>query len=154
MPDQNHNLGPLAATEEDLRALLREVASLKHQADLSARKTHDEFARLLLDVIEVLDGFDRTLALIEPRLTEAEPRVRKWISSFRSVRRNLASQLESHEVIPIVAPDGCVIPGQHRVIETREQAGTGDGTILEEVVAGYLWRGEVLRQSEVVAVRN
>ena len=27
-------------------------------------------------------------------------------------------------------------------------------SLLEEVVAGYLWRGEVLRQSEVVAVKN
>jgi molecular chaperone GrpE (heat shock protein) len=154
MTSLEHKESLIDPIEQDLRALMRQVASLRTQVDRESRDAHKEQARLLLDVIEVLDAFDRTLALIEPHLDAAEPRARKWVASFGSIRRKLASQLAAHGVERIESPEGMVVPGHHRVTETRELVGSRDGFILEEVLTGYLWNGELLRASEVVAVKN
>lgn len=142
------------AIEESTVALMREVDQLKRGLGATTEKTRKDQAELLLDILEVMDSFERVFANVEPRLESAERQARIWVGNFRSVRRVLDNLLKKHGVAPIEAPDRMAIAGLHTIVETREQLDMDDGTILEETQRGYLWQGKVLRKALVVAVKN
>jgi molecular chaperone GrpE len=142
------------AIQESIIVLMLEVDGLKRNLNTTAEKARKDQAQLLLELLEVLDSFERVFANIEPRLEGADRQARIWVGNFRSVRRVLDNLLETHGVAPIESPDRVAIPGLHTIVETREQSDMDDGTILEETQRGYLWQGTVLRKALVVAVKN
>ena len=142
------------AIQESTISLIREVDRLKRDLKGTEEKARKEQAQLLLELLDVLDSFERVFANIEPRLESADKQARIWVGNFRSVRRVLDSLLRTHGVAPIESPDRVATPGLHTIIETREQLDMDDGTILEETQHGYLWQGKVLRKALVVAVKN
>jgi molecular chaperone GrpE len=133
---------------------MREADRLKRDVNGTEERARKEKAQLLLDLLEVFDSFERVFANIEPRLEGAEKQAKIWVGNFRAVRRLLDNILKANGVAVIESPGGMAVPGQHTVVETREQAGMEDGTILEEMQRGYFWRGDVLRKALVVAVKN
>lgn len=140
--------------QADVTGLMREVHSLRASLAEAEGRAHREQARVLLAMLDVLDSFDRVLANIEPREAAADRQAKIWVGNFRSVRRALENHLTDLGVSRIEAPEGKVVPGLHVVAETRERLDLDDETILEELQRGYLWQGQVLRKSKVVAVRN
>jgi len=142
------------AIEGSTVGLMREADKLKRelaQAKERARRDHEQ---MLLDLLELMDAFDRIFANVEPRLENADRQARIWVGNFRAVRRLLDTVLKKNNVAPIEAPDRIAIPGLHTVVETRESLDLSEGTILEETLCGYLWQGKVLRKALVVAVKN
>jgi molecular chaperone GrpE (heat shock protein) len=142
------------AIEGSTVGLMREADKLKRelaQAKERARRDHEQ---MLLDLLELMDAFDRIFANVEPRLENADRQARIWVGNFRAVRRLLDTVLKKNNVAPIEAPDRIAIPGLHTVVETRESLDLNEGTILEETLCGYLWQGKVLRKALVVAVKN
>ena len=131
------------AIEGSTVALMREVDKLKRDQE-----------QMLLELLELMDAFDRVFTNIEPRLENADRQARIWVGNFRSVRRILDALLKKNNVAPIESPDRVAIPGLHTIIETRESLDLSDGTILEETLCGYLWHGKVIRKALVVAVKN
>jgi molecular chaperone GrpE len=145
---------PWQAVKEDMAALVREVGMLKLELDRARDKAGRDQKGLLLDLLEVLDAFERVFDNIEPREAQADPQARIWVGNFRGVRKVLEGHLRKHGVARIESPDRTAVPGLHTVVETKENLDLADGTILEELKRGYLWRGEVLRKAEVVTVKN
>ena len=145
---------PLQSIEEDILSLLKEVASLKSELGEQQAGRKKEQKVFLLGMLDVLDSFDRLFANIEPKEAAADKQARIWVNNFRSVRRVLLGQLETWSVARIEAPEGRALPGFHTIVDTRPNPDLDNDTILEEVLKGYLWRGEVLRKSEVVVVKN
>ena len=62
--------------------------------------------------------------------------------------------LNKFGVSRIESPDGRAIPNVDTIIDTEEKEGIEDGTIIEYINRGYAWRGEILRKSSVVVVKN
>jgi len=146
--------GVLAGVQSDIVALMREVDALRTGSARADEKALKEQKQLLLEMLEVLDGFERVFANIEPREETAERQARTWAGNFRTVKKILENHLKSHGVVRIDAPDGVAIPGFHTIVETDPDPGLEDGRILEELQKGYLWQGKVLRAALVRAVKN
>jgi molecular chaperone GrpE len=146
--------GRWRAVQNDTIALMREVDTLRSELAKTQAKANRERAQILLDMLDVLDSFQRVFANIEPREQAADRQARIWAGNFRTVRRTLENHLKERGVARIEAPEGKVVPGFHTILETREQLDMDDGTILEEVQKGYLYNGEVLRKSQVIVVKN
>jgi molecular chaperone GrpE len=146
--------GRWRAVQNDVIALMRELDAVKTELAKTQEKANKERVQLLLDMLDVLDSFERVFANIEPREQAAERQARIWVGNFRSVRRVLENHLKKHEVVHIEAPEGKAVPGFHTILETREQLDLENGTILEEVQKGYLRQGVVLRKAQVIAVKN
>lgn len=142
------------AVKNDMIELVREVDALKTELSRTRDKARKDQRQLLLNLLDVLDGFDRVLGYIEPREQAAERQARIWVGNFRTVKKVLEHHLRDHGVVHIEAPEGKSVPGYHTVVETKEHLDLEDGTILEEQEKGYLWQGEVLRKSLVIAVKN
>jgi molecular chaperone GrpE len=143
-----------AALGRDVADLLRQVGRQRTQIADARTAAQEQQRRMLLDLVEVMDGFDRVFANVEPREAQVERQARIWIGNFRSVRKVLEGVLRKNGVVRIEAPEGKAVPGLHTVVEGRQQLDLEDGSILEELQKGYLWNGEVLRKAQVVTVRN
>jgi molecular chaperone GrpE len=142
------------AIRADMEHFIREVNSLQGALAGKAEDHRRATKALLLNMLEVLDAFDRLFANIAPREEHADPQTRVWLGNFRSIRRLLEKKLSAEGVAPIVAPEGKAIPGFHTVTETEENLELDDDTILQELQKGYLWNGEVLRKAQVRVVKN
>ncbi len=145
---------PLRTIESDLIALLREVDGLKRRLSSSEEQATRRTKDLLLEMLCVLDAFDNVLANVQAKEKDADRQTRIWIGNFRAIRRLLARLLEQEGVVQIEAPSGKAVPGLHHIVETRENLDQEGDTILEEIEKGYLCRGEVLRKSKVITVKN
>jgi molecular chaperone GrpE (heat shock protein) len=148
------NNGALAHTRADVETLIRDLFEARSMAvDATERASRDQ-RKLLLELLEVLDHFDRLFENIAPKEATADRLARIWVGNFRSVRNGLEKRLQEFGVARYQSPENKVVPGYHVVVETRESAETDDGTIAEERKKGYLWHGAVLRKAEVVAIRK
>jgi molecular chaperone GrpE len=146
--------GRLRAIRRDVEGLMVEVYRLKTALEDTRKKAHQDERRHLLAMLDAVDNFERVLGAIEPKLEAADRQARNWVNSFRAIYKLLTRNLKEQGVVRIEAPEGKALPGFHNVVETRQNLELDDGTILEEWKRGYLWRGEVLRLAEVVAVKN
>lgn len=106
--------------------------------------------KMLFAILDVLETVSRSREAAKSSELPEE-----WQSGFASLELQLQQTLKDLEVEPITA-EGFVDPNVHDVIEAVDPESTPDppGTILRVLKPGYLWKGQLLRATEVVAVRR
>jgi molecular chaperone GrpE len=147
---------PAAAREleEDLRRLMREAAAGRLAAGEEGRRHAEETRKRLLSVLAVTDAFDRVFRSIRDKEAEVTPQMKVWVGNFRTVRRLLDRILSDEGVTRIEDGGRGFDPAVHVAAEAVEDPERAEGTVLEELQPGYLWRGEVLRKAQLRVVRN
>ena len=149
-------VAPLDAIEQDVRRLIREAADARARARRNAEEANARLRELLLDLLGVLDAFDRVFASTAAKPNQVTAQMRVWLGNFRTVRRIAERTLRNHGVRRMEPVDGEPEFNPHfqRATATVEDAAKPEGTVVEEVSPGYLWKNEVLRKAEVAVVRN
>ena len=140
--------------EADMFRLIKEAHISRSNLRGKEEQIKKNIKSLFLNLLEIIDSFERIFENIEPHLSEVDKRTKIWVGNFKSIKRLLEKVLKEEGVTIIEAPDKKAIPGFHRIIETKQVEGLEDDVILEERLKGYLRLGEVLRKSEVVTVKN
>lgn len=156
LPDQDGDVDqvPLQALEADVRRLMRELAEARFALSEAERQRSEATRKLLLELIEVLDAFDRVFANVRSKPAEMTRQIKIWIGNFRTVRRLVERMLADEGVSAIQNVDGEFDPHWHQITETVEDPSKPTGTIVEETRRGYVWGKQLLRKTEVVVVRN
>ena len=146
----------IAELKADLETLKDEadnrlVGWQRAQADLENYKKHSiqdlaERVRLaksgvLLDLLAVVDDFERALA------ADHESDTRAWIEGVRLIEKKFYSFLEAKNLSPIAAEHQRFDPNFH---EALGQAPGPAGQILVQLHKGYLLGDKVLRPSRVI----
>lgn len=144
----------LKKIEEDIVRLIKENASLKEEIEKKESDHHEDFKSFLLRILEILDDFDRKFINISPKLEGADEQTRIWINYFKSTRKLLGKILKAWGVVEIDSLGMKAIPGYHFTVDVVPRKGLEDETIVEELTKGYLWKNEILRKAEVIAVKN
>ena len=68
--------------------------------------------------------------------------------------RRLDQVLLDRRVVPMQLAGLPFDPRRARVVATAADSAAADGTVLEEVRAGFLWDGQVLRTAEVIVSKS
>jgi molecular chaperone GrpE len=135
----------VAEKEELLNTLVRRQADFDNYRKRVERDRKDEArrgtGRLLLDLLPVLDGFDRALA--------GHPAEDEYRKGVQLIQRHLWDTLSKHGLERIAAEGKTFDPHYHEAIDRVETHEHADGTILQVVQEGYLFDGRVLRPSLV-----
>lgn len=97
---------------------------------------------LLLDLLPVLDDFERALASLPPDIGEQE-----WTEGIRLIYNKLRSVLEAQGLAEIKAKGECFDPYLHEAVG---QAEGEEGVVTEEVRKGYKFKDKLLRASMVM----
>ena len=122
---------------------------------LQLRKQGQELAVLMLEtrkvLVEICDLLDkyRGLAALARREQQNARLAPEWVRRVERMREDLGKTLAGHDVAER-RPAGRPQPGLDCVVGQEEAPGISPGEIARVVRTGYLWRGEVLRTSEVI----
>src|SRR3989442_9677292 len=150
--------GEPAATSEvnDLRRqldekqdrLLRAVAEMDNMRRRSQREREDytRYANesLIREVLPVLDNFDRALAAARTAGDAG-----RLIEGLELIRRELLKALERHGVTRYAALGQPFDPTRHEATERVIRTDQPPGTVVSEIVPGYLLNGRVIRAAQV-----
>lgn len=142
----------LDAVEQDLRRLMGEEVRLQRRLGESTRDQEARDRSRLLALVEIVDAFQRVFASVDARQDDVSPLMGKWLANFRTIRRMLDGILRRDGVVPIEILDAQFDPAWHRILRTVVDPEKPDGTIVEVTSTGYLWKGQLLRETEVVVV--
>jgi molecular chaperone GrpE len=107
-----------------------------------------EFANrmLILDLLPILDDFERALASVPVELDE-----QNWTEGIQLIYNKLKSVLEAQGLAEIKAGGEFFDPHFH---EAAGQVDGEEGRIIEEIRKGYTFKGELLRPSMVMVGRG
>ncbi|MCG3175544.1 MAG: Protein GrpE [Candidatus Omnitrophica bacterium] len=105
--------------------------------------------RLLLEVLEVADNFDRALASVA-----GETDASKVLKGLELTHGQLHRILDKQGVEAVSSVGQVFDPHLHEAVGVVEDGEAPDGTILEEYQKGYLLNGRLLRPSRVKVARR
>jgi molecular chaperone GrpE len=139
--------------EELTQTMIRRQADFENFRKRTERDRHEEgrrgVERLIMDLIPVLDGFDRALAGHEDLAYE------EYRRGVTLIRKQLWETISRHGVQRIEAAGKIFDPHMHQAIERLESDEYPDGSIVAVFQDGYLFHGRVLRPAIVrVAVNS
>jgi molecular chaperone GrpE len=93
--------------------------------------------------------------LAEPQpLSDRQASLEALLDGYRLIQKRLAQSLQSVGITRIRAAGQPVDPEQMIVVEVVETDDLPAETVCDEIRAGYMWKGRLLRSAEVRATRN
>jgi molecular chaperone GrpE len=143
----------LRAEKDDLlQTLVRRQADFENYRKRTERDRTEEgrrgVERMLMDLIPVLDAFDRALQ------SHNGPVHEEYHKGITLIRKQLSDVLTRHGVQRIDAAGKMFDPHVHQAIERVESKESPDGFIVDVFQDGYLFHGRVLRPAIVRVVVN
>jgi len=136
-----------AEKEELMQTMVRRQADFENFRKRTERDRFEEsrrgVERLILDLIPVLDTFDRAL------LAHDDPSSEEYRKGITLIRKQLWDAIAKHGVVPIEAAGKIFDPHMHQAIERLESEEYADGYIVAVFQDGYMFHGRVLRPAIV-----
>ncbi len=144
--------GEQAKAEDYLGKWQRAAADMsnmrrRHEQDRQ-EITRQANARIIGDLLPVLDSFDRALALVPTELRQAP-----WVDGVAMVERQLRSALERNGVTPIEAEGKAFDPTEHEAL-MHEESDLPEGTVTGVLQGGYKLHDRVLRPAMVKVAKG
>jgi len=133
----------------------RARAAARDQADAALRP-------LLLDVIDLRDRLLAALTFAAAARPGWAGRLWRrpasgdeaWQEGLRMTLRRLDQVLLDRRIVPVQLVGQPFDPRRARVVGTSADSAAADGTVIEEVRAGFLWDDQVLRTADVIVSKN
>jgi molecular chaperone GrpE len=138
------------------------------------RESPPDQKRLLQELLEIVDALDRASEHWRSQIDELTvnsqsssfwtkllPRSKTDTASLREmltsqqqgvelIRRSLLEILRQRQVVPINAEQQPFDPQRMYAIGRQESNAVPENTVIQEVVRGYLWHNQVLREAQVI----
>lgn len=141
--ERDHAKDQMLRTMADMQNLRRRT-----QADMETfRRLATE--ALIRDLLPVLDNFERTL-----QAAKSGASVESLIEGVSSVDRQLRSVLEARSFERIPAEGQAFDPEIHEAVATEVNHDVEDGTVTQELAAGYRIGDVVIRPSKVKVAKK
>jgi molecular chaperone GrpE len=140
--------------DKQLRALA-EAQNVRRRAQQDVEKERkfgiERFAR---DVLSVADNFGRALSALPTDLDSLDPAMRNVIVGIQATDRELQSVLERHGVTRIESLGKPFNAEFHQAMMEVENADVPSGTVVQELIPGYLIAGRLLRAAMVAVSKG
>jgi molecular chaperone GrpE len=144
-----------AELQDKLLRALAETQNVRRRAQQDVeRERKFGIERLAKDVLSVADNLGRALSAL-PRDAEAiDPAVRNVILGVQATERELQSVLERHGVTRIESLGKPFNAEFHQAMMEVEDPTVPAGTVVQELAAGYLIAGRLLRAAMVAVSKG
>lgn len=142
-------LARLEAEREEMRQTLirwqADFDNFRKRVDRERREDRDRTVMALAEsLLPVLDNFERALS------AHRDPAYEDYRLGFEMIYRQLADLLAQHGIKRMESPVGRPFdPHLHHAFDRAETSEHPEGTIIDEVQAGYRFRDRVLRPAQV-----
>ncbi|MCF8533304.1 MAG: nucleotide exchange factor GrpE [Reyranella sp.] len=140
--------------DKQLRALA-EAQNVRRRAQQDIEKERkfgiERFAR---DVLSVADNLGRALSALPTDLEELDPALRNVVVGVQATERELQSVLERHGVTRVEALGQPFNAEFHQAMMEIDDPSVPTGTVLQEMIPGYLLAGRLLRAAMVAVSKG
>jgi molecular chaperone GrpE len=140
--------------DKQLRALA-EAQNVRRRAQQDIEKERkfgiERFAR---DVLSVADNLGRALSALPADLESIDPALRNVIVGIQATDRELQAVLERHGVTRVEALGRPFNAEFHQAMMEVEDPSVPTGTIVQELIPGYLIAGRLLRAAMVAVSKG
>jgi molecular chaperone GrpE len=137
--------------DKHLRAVA-ESQNIRRRAQQDVEKERkfgiERFAR---DVLSVADNLGRALSLLP---ADVDPAIKNVIAGVQATERELQSILERHGVTKIEAVGKPFDANLHQAMMEIEDPSVPAGTVVQELIPGYLLAGRLLRAAMVAVSKG
>ena len=135
--------------DKHLRAVA-EAQNVRRRAQQEVEKERKfGIERFAKDVLSVADNLGRALSALPADLDSLDPSVANIAAGVKATGRELLSVLERHGVTRIEALGKPFNPEFHQAMMEIEDPSVPAGTVVQEMVPGYLIAGRLLRAAMV-----
>jgi len=135
--------------DKHLRAIA-EAQNVRRRAQQDIEKERkfgiERFAR---DMLSVADNLGRALSALPADLSALEPALRNVIVGVQATERELKSVLERYGVTRVESLGKPFNAEFHQAVMEVEDASVPTGTVVQEMIPGYLLAGRLLRAAMV-----
>jgi molecular chaperone GrpE len=107
--------------------------------------------KILKDLLEVVDNFERTLGFIK---NDEDEKVKNIVVGIDMITKQMLTTLEKHGLKQVEAIGELFDPNFHEAITTEAKEGTEDETITHVHQNGYTLNERLLRPAKVTIVKN
>jgi molecular chaperone GrpE (heat shock protein) len=139
--------------EQILTRELTESLELKNKIREKDLEKQDLMKDFFLGVIKVIDSFESK----EENLTEKyvnEEIASKVIQSYSSIKKQLLNLLNKYGVTLLEFSENRLIVGYSKVVDTEPDQSKKNDTIVSIVKNGYIRGSELIREAEIIIVKN
>ncbi|HRR40935.1 MAG TPA: nucleotide exchange factor GrpE [Syntrophales bacterium] len=138
---------------ENYERYMRAVADLENYKKYAAKDRADilKYAneRIIKDLLPILDGLDRALS----HSNEVKD-VDTFIEGVRIIKEQLLAFLERHGVKRVESVGQTFDPERHEAFMLTESDEHEEGTVVEELEAGYMLNDRLLRAAKVAVSKK
>lgn len=142
---------PLQDIENDVIALIDLNRELKKRLTEQKNESEKIILSLLREYLELTEKISQLAVNYQLENKEAK----QMALDIGELEERLSRFLKRMKVKPLKTTTGKIADtAKHRVKKAAREKGSKEGTILEVLRQGYVWKGLILRRAEVKAVRN
>jgi len=139
----NQNISSL----ETIRELNNRVGQLESEKSI-------QFRQWVTGFITIIDKIENLKKAISKKALNKTTKGKKVLDRFKKARKSLEELLLQFEISKITFPDNQLIVGFCKVVGTEPDADKPDNTIISIVKNGYIRGTELIREAEVIVVKN
>lgn len=147
----------LAQAAKEEKTLLRELLGVLDALERADSHWQEQLASFTPSSTKPRTFWQRCLAFFkrkERQKISLSPSLRAILVSNQEgvalIRRSLIDILRQRQVMVIAAEGYPFNPQTMYALGRQESASVPENTVIQEVVRGYLWRGQVLREAQVI----
>lgn len=136
----------IVADRQQIVDLRKDIKDLKNEKQ-------DLMKDFFLSVIKIIDSFEsKEENLTERYITNTD--AEKVIQSYSSIKKQLLNLLSKYGVTKLEFPENRLIVGFSKVVDTEPDQTKKNGTIIEVIKNGYIRGSELIREAEIIIVKN
>jgi len=133
---------------------LKSINLLKNEVERKENEKHDLLKDISLNIIDILDSFERIEESINEKEYNKIDEVNKTINRYRTIQKKLLSLLQKYGVTKIEFPDNRLIVGLCEVVETEADIAQKNDEIISVIRNGYIRGNELIRPAQIIVVKN
>lgn len=107
--------------------------------------------RVLKDLLEVVDNFDRTIGMLKG---DQDQKVKNLVVGLEMIEKQFLDTMGKHGLTPILAVGKDFDPNFHEALAQEYVEGKKPNEIIKEFQKGYSLNGRLIRPSKVVVAND
>lgn len=107
--------------------------------------------RVLSDLLQVVDNFERTIDMLKP---DQDPKMKNVVTGLDMVKKQFIETLSKHGLTPVESVGKDFDPNFHEALSQEYKEGARPNEILKEFQRGYTLNGRLIRAAKVVVASD
>jgi molecular chaperone GrpE len=107
--------------------------------------------RVLTDLLQVADNFERTIDMLKP---DQDPKMKNVVTGLDMVKKQFIDALSKHGLTPVDSIGKDFDPNFHEAVSQEYAEGKKPNEVIKEFQKGYTLNGRLVRAAKVVVASD